>query len=143
LLLAADLGTAMRTGVEERTHHAVMAAHEDQRPTADLSRTEFSGALDLRLVPQVEPRSVEDAGALALEHVRVHERAPIHPEAPGLGLIGDVCRAIRSHDVLLGGSLGARRVRPHQLPAHRDALDLARALEDVEDLDVAVPLLDQ
>jgi len=59
--LAADLGSAVGAGVEQRAHDPVLAAHEDDAARAELAHAEVARLGDLGLVAEVDPRAVEDA----------------------------------------------------------------------------------
>ena len=88
--LAADLGAAVRARVQERAHHAVLAAHEDDPAQAELAHAEVARLGDLGLVAEVDPRAVEDALALRGEHLRIEERLPAHAEEPVAFVVVDV-----------------------------------------------------
>jgi hypothetical protein len=80
LPLAAHLGAAVGARVEQRAHDAVLAAHEDDPPHAELARAEVARIGHLGLVAEIEPAAVEDPRALGVEHLGIEERLALDAE---------------------------------------------------------------
>src|SRR2546426_9884207 len=85
--LSADLGATVRTGVQEDTHHAIPAAHEDEGTAGDAPGPEISRLRDLGRMAGVDPALFEDAPPFQLEDARIGEYAAVHPEHPGVSVI--------------------------------------------------------
>ncbi len=100
--LAAHLGAAVGAGVEQRAHHAVLAAHEHDAPQPELAHAEVPRLAHLRLVTEVEPRAFEDARALLLEHLGVEERLALYAEQTVANVVIDVAIAEHPHSSLAG-----------------------------------------
>jgi myo-inositol-1(or 4)-monophosphatase len=88
-ILTADRRAAVGARVEQRADLAVGAAHEDDRPAADVAPDEVAGVWNLGLVANVQPAAVEDPLPLELvDRLRRHRRA-VHAEQSALPIVGD------------------------------------------------------
>src|SRR5262249_6577581 len=69
--VAAHRGAAMAAAVVKNADLAIIAAHDDERPSADATGQEISGLRHLALVSRIEPRLIEDQPLLAFEQLRI------------------------------------------------------------------------
>src|SRR5262249_16283387 len=70
-LLATNLRTAMRAGVEHRAQGALGVAREQDAAAADLTGDEVAGLWHFGGMAEIEPAFVEDARALGLENLGI------------------------------------------------------------------------
>src|SRR5579871_1105536 len=102
--VAAHGGAAVAAGVVKDADLAVIATHDDERPSADAAGQEISSLWHLALVSRVEPRPVEDPPLLPLEQLRIRIDSRAETKDPLGGVV--LKKAVwRNGDVLVHGLL--------------------------------------
>ena len=109
-VFAADQVAAVTAGVQQGADLAVLAMHQDQRPTGHRTRHEVAWVWEFRLVAREQPAMIENPRPLLLENVSVDKDAPMDPENAVLSVVNDQTSGVTaiSHHFLLLRRLAAR-----------------------------------
>src|SRR6516165_10235071 len=114
--LGADARAPVATDIQQRAHLAVLAAHDEERLTAETGGEKITGLTHLAVVTHAVPVAQHQPSHLALEQLRI--AVEIAAERVTFALRGDRLRAAvraRRGD-RLGGRARRLRHRGHQCP---------------------------